>query len=194
MNNFRLDCVSHAKGGLCVQVLALHSTDFAEVAGIEFSIADALLMRPLPVLEPSRIAAVTTTSSAAFGANAALSYPDYRDYRDGNRTFAGLIASGFTSFGFSRDAIALPRITFGLLVSGNFFRVLGVQPTLGRGFLESEDQAVGRDPVVVLGHDFWAGEFGASPSVVGSKIRLNGAECTIVGVAPRPRKDRRGGR
>jgi macrolide transport system ATP-binding/permease protein len=150
----------------------------------QFSIADALLLRPLPVLEPSRIAAVTTASSAAFGANAALSYPDYRDYRDGNRTFAGLIASGFTSFGFSRNAIALPRITFGLFVSGNFFRVLGVQPTLGRGFLESEDQAVGRDPVVVLGHDFWEGEFGASPSVVGSKIRLNGVECVIVGVAP----------
>ena len=100
----------------------------------QFSIADALLMRPLPVLEPSRIAAVTTTSSAAFGANAALSYPDYRDYRDGNRTFAGLIASGFTSFGFSREAIALPRITFGLFVSSNFFRVLGVQPALGRVF------------------------------------------------------------
>jgi len=85
----------------------------------QFSIADALLLRPLPVLEPSRIGAVTSTSSAAFGANAALSYPDYRDYRDGNRTFAGLIASGFTSFDFSRDAIALPRITFGLFVSGN---------------------------------------------------------------------------
>jgi macrolide transport system ATP-binding/permease protein len=150
----------------------------------QFSIADALLLRPLPVLEPSRIAAVTTASSAAFGANTAISYPDYRDFRDGNRTFDGLIAAGFTSFGFSRDPAALPRITFGMFVSGNFFRVLGVQPALGRGFLESEDQAVGRDPVVVLGHDFWESQFAASPSAVGSKIRLNGVECTIIGVAP----------
>jgi macrolide transport system ATP-binding/permease protein len=150
----------------------------------QFSIADALLLRPLPVLEPGRIAAVTTANSAAFGANTAISYPDYRDFRDGNRTFEGLIAAGFTSFGFSRDATALPRITFGMFVSGNFFRVLGVQPALGRGFLESEDQAVGRDPVVVLGHDFWESQFAASPSAVGSKIRLNGIECTIIGVAP----------
>ena len=150
----------------------------------QFSIADALLLRPLPVLEPGRIAAVTTASSAAFGANTAISYPDYRDFRDGNRTFDGLITAGFTSFGFSRDATALPRITFGMFVSGNFFRVLGVQPALGRGFMESEDQAVGRDPVVVLGHDFWESQFAASPSAVGSKIRLNGTECTIIGVAP----------
>jgi len=150
----------------------------------QFSIADALLLRPLPVLEPARIVAVTTASSAAFGANTAISYPDYHDFRDGNRTFSGLVAAGFTSFGFSREATALPRITFGMFVSGNFFRVLGVQPALGRGFLPSEDQAVGRDPVVVLGHDFWESQFAASPAAIGSKIRLNGIPCTIVGVAP----------
>ena len=103
----------------------------------QFSIADALLLRPLPVLEPVRIAAVTTASSAAFGANTAISYPDYRDLRDGNRTFDGLITAGFTSFGFSRDATALPKITFGMFVSGNFFRVLGVQMERGRGFLDA---------------------------------------------------------
>ncbi|PWU12428.1 MAG: hypothetical protein C5B51_00610 [Terriglobia bacterium] len=150
----------------------------------QFSIADALLLRPLPVAEPNGIVAVTTATSAAFGANTAISYPDFRDFRDGNRTFAGLIAAGFTSFGYTRDATQLPRITFGMFVSGDFFRVLGVQPALGRGFLPSEDQAVGRDPVVVLGHDFWESQFAGNSSAVGSKIRLNGVECTIVGVAP----------
>jgi hypothetical protein len=52
---------------------------------------------------------------------------------------------------------------FGLFVSGNFFRVLGVEPSIGRGFRDSEDQAVGRDPVVVLGHEFWVSHFGANP-------------------------------
>src|SRR5215471_4374047 len=116
-----------------------------------FSFADALLLRPLAVLEPARVAAVTTATSAAFGALTAVSYPDYRDFRDGNRTFDGLIASSFISVGFSPTAQASPRVAFGLFVSGNFFRVLGVNPAPGRGFADSEDQAAGRDPVVVLG-------------------------------------------
>src|SRR3974377_85496 len=100
----------------------------------QFSIGDALLMRPLPVPEPRRVLAVTTASSAAFGANAAISYPDYRDLRDGNHSFETLLASGFTSFGFSLKQTPLPKITFGSVVSGNYFRTLGVQPMLGRDF------------------------------------------------------------
>ncbi|HTC33764.1 MAG TPA: ABC transporter permease [Bryobacteraceae bacterium] len=148
-----------------------------------FSFADALILRPLPVLEPSGIAAISTSSSAAF-ANTALSYPDYRDYRDGNRSFDGLLASSVTSFGFKPNASALPKVTYGMYVSGNFFRVLGVQPALGRGFLESEDQAVGRDGVVVLGHDYWVSQFNSSPSAVGSTIWINGVPLTVIGVMP----------
>jgi predicted permease len=148
-----------------------------------FSIADVLLLRPMPVLEPSRVVTVTPAHQGAFGLDSTLSYPDYRDFRDNNRTFEGLIASDFTSFGFSPNAATLPRVTYGVFVSGNYFRVLGVQPALGRAFLESEDQAVGRDAVVVLGHDFWVSQFNANPAVVGSTLRLNGVECKIIGVA-----------
>ena len=149
-----------------------------------FSIADVLLMRPLPVPEPSRVVAVTPAKMGAFGADSAISYPDYRDFRDANRSFDGLIASSLWAFGFSPDATAVPKTTYGAYVSGNFFRTLGVQPALGRAFLESEDQAAGRAAVVVLGHDFWVNEFNANPAVVGSSIRLNGVECRVVGVAP----------
>jgi macrolide transport system ATP-binding/permease protein len=149
-----------------------------------FSFADALLLRPLPVLEPSRVLAVSTASTAAFATNSDISYPDYRDFRDLNHSFDGLVAAAYGSFGFSPDPISLPKIKFGLFVSGNFFNVLGVEPTIGRGFRVSEDQAVGRDPVVVLGHDFWVSQFGASPSAIGSKVRLGGTEFTIIGVAP----------
>jgi putative ABC transport system permease protein len=149
-----------------------------------FSIADVLLLRPLPVPEPSRVVAVTPAKMGAFGADSALSYPDCRDFRDNNRSFDGLIASSFWPFGFSPDATAVPKTTYGAYVSGNFFRTLGVQPALGRAFMESEDQAAGRDAVVVLGHDFWVNEFNANPSAVGSTLRLNGVECRIIGVAP----------
>jgi predicted permease len=149
-----------------------------------FSFADALLLRPLPVMEPSRVAAVSTASSAAFGTNSQISYPDYKDFRDHNRTFSGLVAAAYGTFGFSPDQATVPRMKFGLFVSGNLFRVLGVEPTIGRGFRDSEDRAEGRDAVVVLGHDFWVSQFGANPSVLGSRIRLNGIEFTVIGVAP----------
>ena len=72
----------------------------------------------------------------------------------------------------------------GMFVSGNFFRALGVQPAMGRAFRPEEDQAEGRDAVVVLGHDFWVSQFNSSSSVLGSKIRLDGIEFTVIGVAP----------
>ncbi|MFZ0594593.1 MAG: ABC transporter permease [Bryobacteraceae bacterium] len=149
-----------------------------------FSFANAMLLQPLPVWEPGRVAAVTTTTSSPFGVDSAISYPDYKDYRDRNRTFSGLVAAAYSSFGFSRDASSTPKMELGFFVSGNFFRVLGVEPALGRGFRDSEDQAVGRDPVVVLGHDFWVSQFGARSSVIGTRIRLNGIDFTIIGVAP----------
>jgi predicted permease len=150
-----------------------------------FSFADALILRPLPVLEPSRVAAVTMAGSSAFGTNSALSYPDYRDYRDWNHSFDGLAASSYASFGFAPDEKTQPKIAFGAYVSGNFFKVLGVNCSPGRRFREDEDQAVGRDAVAVIGHDYWVSEFGADPLAVGRKIRLNNVEFTIIGVAPK---------
>jgi predicted permease len=149
-----------------------------------FSFADALLLRPLPVEEPSQIASVTSTDSTSVGTGAALSYPDYREFRDNNRTFEGLFAAGPASFGVSPNPSTLPKIGYGFFVSGNFFRTLHVQPALGRGFMDSEDRAAGRDPVVVLGHDYWVSQFNASPSMIGSTVWLNGIQCTIIGVTP----------
>jgi predicted permease len=71
-----------------------------------------------------------------------------------------------------------------MMVSGNYFHALGVEPRLGRGFREDEDQVPGRDPVVVLGPDFWNREFSSDPSVLGRTVRLNGADFTVIGVAP----------
>jgi macrolide transport system ATP-binding/permease protein len=71
-----------------------------------------------------------------------------------------------------------------MMVSGNYFRVLGVEPRLGRGFRDDEDQAPGRDAVVVLGPDFWKTEFASDAGVVGRTVRLNRRDFTVIGVAP----------
>jgi predicted permease len=149
-----------------------------------YSFADAMLLRPLPILRPDRVVTINTASTTPFGINSGVSYPDYADLRDLNRTFDGLVATSFVKLGFSDNPLALPRMKLGLYVSGNFFHVFGVEPALGRAFRSDEDQIEGRDAVVVLGHDFWVSQYGASSSALGKRIRLNGVEFTVIGVAP----------
>ncbi|MGH9763912.1 MAG: ABC transporter permease, partial [Blastocatellia bacterium] len=72
----------------------------------------------------------------------------------------------------------------GMMVSGNYFQVLGVEPRLGRGFREDEDQVPGRNAVVVLGPYCWRDDFGSDPEILGKSIRLNGTEFVVIGVAP----------
>jgi predicted permease len=148
-----------------------------------YSFADAMLLRPLPVREPSRVVSVNAVSSAMFKDTSSISYPDYLDLRDRNRTFDGLVATSYSSFGFAPDRAALPRMKFGMFVSGNFFQVMGVTPQFGRVFRPEEDKVPGKDAVVVLSHDLWASEFAADPSITGRTLWLNGTEFTIIGVA-----------
>jgi predicted permease len=147
-----------------------------------FSWADALLLRPLPVLKPSQI--VTVRSSSLSNPSNNVSYRDYVDFRDHNRTLDGLMAYSLAPFGLSEKPDASPQLKYGLFASGNLFSVLGVEPALGRGFRPDEDKVPGRDAVVVLSHDLWVSQFGADRSVIGRKVRLNGTEFTVVGVAP----------
>ena len=72
----------------------------------------------------------------------------------------------------------------GMLVSGNLFPLMGVEPTIGRAFRPEEDQVPGRDAVVVLGRTMWEQEFGSDPGVLGRTVRINGSEFTVIGVAP----------
>ena len=76
------------------------------------------------------------------------------------------------------------KLAIGLLVTGNFLHVVGVEPQLGRDFRPEEDQVPSRDAVVILGHEFWTQQFGADPSILGRTVRLNGADFTVVGVTP----------
>jgi macrolide transport system ATP-binding/permease protein len=148
-----------------------------------FSMLDALIFRPYPVPRPSEVVTLVSTShDESFDS---FSYREYLDIRDHTTSYDGVIANAaLGAVGFSAEPGATPLVRGGMMVSGNYFRVLGVEPRLGRGFRDEEDQVPGRDAVVVLGSDFWKREFSGDPSVVGRVIRLNGKDFTVIGVAP----------
>ncbi|MBV9611905.1 MAG: ABC transporter permease, partial [Acidobacteriaceae bacterium] len=153
------------------------------LAASTFSILDALIFRPYPVPHPDEVVSmVSTTRENNWDF---FSYREYLDIREKTKSYDGVIANAaMEAVGFSARPGETVRVKGGIMVSGNYFRVLGVEPRLGRGFREDEDRVAGRDAVVVLGPEFWKHEFRSDPSVVGKSIRLNGKPFTIVGVAP----------
>ncbi len=146
-----------------------------------FSLADAMLLRPLPVSHPGD---VVNVHSATLNGPAGVSYRDYLDLRDHSRSFAGLVAYTETTLAMSPRPDTLPQMKYGLRVTGNFFSVLGVEPELGRSFLPQEDQVPGSDAVVILSHELWQHDLAADPAIIGRKVRLNGIDFTVVGVTP----------
>jgi predicted permease len=153
-----------------------------------YSMADAFLLRPMAVPRASEVMAVLSQlrgeNLGPLGSYGQLSYPDYRDLRDRSQSFAGLTAAQYAPFGFATEKNALPEMKYGTFVSGNFFPVLEIQPVLGRAFRPEEDQAVGRDAVVILGYDLWKRALAARPDAIGTTIYLNGIPFTVIGVAP----------
>ncbi len=146
-----------------------------------FTLANAVLLRPLPVSEPGRLVRLSATDKE--GNTGAFAYPDYVDYRSQNRSFSGLLAHSSLRVGLHTGQ-GESEIVFGELVSENYFTVLGVKAALGRTFLPEEGKTPGKSPVVVLSHDFWRTRFGGAPRVIGSNVRINGYPFTVVGVAP----------
>jgi len=155
-----------------------------------YSFADALLLRPMAVPNAAGVMAVQSQmrgeSIGGLPTYAPVSYPDYRDLRDRSQSFAGLTAAEYAPFGFSATKNALPEMKYGAFVSGNFFKVLDITPALGRSFRADEDQAPGRDAVVVLSYDLWKNGLASRPDAVGSTIFLNGIPFTVIGIAPEP--------
>jgi len=148
-----------------------------------FSTVDGLILRPYPIPRPSGVVSLVSTShDNSFDS---FSYREYLDIRGHTKSYDGVIANASEgAVGFSADPGTTPRARAGMMVCGNYFRVLGVEPQLGRAFRDDEDQAPGRDAVVVLAPDLWKNEFASDPSVVGRTIRLNGRDFTVIGVAP----------
>lgn len=149
-----------------------------------FSLANALLLRPLPAVgEPDRLVALYDTRQGSGYYN--VSYPDYAYYRDHNHVFSGMTAHWPTPFAMrSGENDGGPSKVDGAIVSGNYFSVLGVRPALGRFFLPEEDLTPGTRPVAVISHGLWQRRFDSDPELIGKALTLNGQSFTVVGIAP----------
>jgi predicted permease len=145
-----------------------------------FSLINVILLRPIPVEEPARLASVFTTDERNPG-NLPLSHLNYKDLRDQNQAFTDMAAFTFAQLNWStgNEAEQIPA----QVVSGNYFSVLGAQPPLGRVFLREEDEKP--TPVAVVSHGFWERSLGSDPAIVGRTLTLNRTPFTIVGVAPK---------
>ena len=110
-----------------------------------------------------------------------MSYPICRDLQQQKQFFDGVFCRAATTISFSTGGE--PKLTAAELVSGTYFSVLGVSPTLGRLLTIDDDQVPGSSPVVVLSYDFWKNQFGGAPDIVGRKVLVNQHPMTVVGVA-----------
>lgn len=145
-----------------------------------FTLLDGVLWKPAPAADPARLAWIDM-SAVRTGQSRGLSYPDYVDLRR-----LGLFedVAAFTTVPISLGGPAPDRVR-GLLVSGNYFDVLGVKAALGRTFRSDEDAAPGTNAVTVLSYSLWTSRLGEDPAVVGRTAVLNGRRFDVIGVAPR---------
>jgi macrolide transport system ATP-binding/permease protein len=148
-----------------------------------FSIVNAFLFRSLHVRAPEQLVEIYTSDDNGFQYSTS-SYLDYISLRDATRAvFEDVIAYELV-IAQNNQGDSAPLV-MGETVTGNYFRALGVQPVLGRGFLPEEDATPGTHPVVVLGYGYWQRVFAGARDVLGKTVLLNRRPYTVVGVAPR---------
>lgn len=155
-----------------------------------FQLIDAVRLRALPVKEPSQLVTVQLADRSRMRGSQASVYPGltnpvWEKLRDRQDIFSGVFAWGSNDFGL--DALNTGgegRLAQGLFVSGDFFRVLGVQPLMGRVFTTEDDRRGCGLPGAVISYVFWQRELGGDPSAVGRKLTLNYHPTEIIGVTP----------
>ena len=153
-----------------------------------FSLLDQVLLRTLPVADPASLVQLDGPGpwSGRTLDDRTFSYPMYRDLRDQNTVFAGLVAQ----FG-TPATVTIRRRSERVnaeLVSGNTFEVLGVGPFVGRAFTDNDDRVPGTHTVVVLGFGYWQRRFAGDPGVVGASITINSTPMMNQFQGPRPAK------
>ncbi len=143
-----------------------------------FSVVNAVLLRALPVRDPGELFVIRETYSG--GEIGSVSGPNFLDWKTRNQSFAEITAWRRNNLGLVGQGE--PEEIRGALVDADFFKVLGVEPILGRGFLPGEDQ--GQATVVLIGETLWRTRFGADPQILGRTISLSGQSYTVIGVTP----------
>ncbi|HXQ73609.1 MAG TPA: ABC transporter permease, partial [Pyrinomonadaceae bacterium] len=144
-----------------------------------FSLVDAVLFRPMNAGDTSRLVSLYTSdySGAQYGAS---SHADYVDFRDRTNVFESVTA--FTEISATLRSETQSDRANGLLVSENYFDLLGVNAARGRTFQPDDKQA--SQPVLVVSHAFWQRRFAADPALIGKTVLLNNNSFTIIGIAP----------
>jgi hypothetical protein len=146
-----------------------------------FSVMDAVLLRRLPFPQAHQL--VRAYGKFPRNDRAAVSPPDFVDFRAQNRSFQQLAAMAIEDSTANLTGGTSPEQVRSNIVSWNFFDALGVQPKYGRSFLPIEER-VSEPQVAILGYGIWRRDFGGDPGVVGHTLTLDGQKLTIVGVLP----------
>ena len=156
-----------------------------------FSLFDQILLRPLPVPNAGELVNFASpgpkpgsnSCSQSGGCDEVFSYPMFRDLERVQTTFVGIATH--RNFGASLGYKGTSLSAEGLLVSGSYFPVLGLNPALGRLFTPEDDKTVGGHFVAVISHDYWRTRFELNPAILNETVIVNGQAMTVVGVAPR---------
>ena len=155
-----------------------------------FTWVKAVLLDPLPGVARQRdlVAVATETLDGGY---VGLSYPDYRDYRDGVTTLDGLAVTETTTFslGTMSRAERAERL-YGALVSWTYFDLVGVPAAHGRTFSVDEDGVPNGSPVAIISDGLWHRRFAGDPAMVGKTISINGHSFTVVASCPQPSRGR----
>jgi predicted permease len=155
-----------------------------------FSLFHRVLLRPLPVEEPNQLVNLSapgptpgsTSCNEGGDCEAVFSYPMFRDLEKAQTVFTGIAAH--RAFEANLAYRGQPISGEGMLVSGNYFSLLGLRPAIGRLLEPGDESTVGESPVAVLSHAYWRIYFDSSPAVLNETLIVNGHAVTIVGVAP----------
>ncbi|MEZ5419839.1 MAG: ABC transporter permease [Vicinamibacterales bacterium] len=149
-----------------------------------YTLIDQILLRQLPIAAPEQLVMLYQQGPHA-GSNMGTrmhSYPMYREFQRRGEPFSEVLARRMVDTSVTIDG-QTERLS-GEMVSGNYFKMLGVKPAIGRVFTSEEDDRVYQGhPVVVLSYDYWVRRFDRAPDVVGRKILVNNYPMTIVGVS-----------
>src|SRR5260370_2866632 len=151
-----------------------------------FSVINNTLLKPLQFPDPDRLVLVFETFGKGPDNWNILSAPNFWDFERQSQSFENMAIFDSAGRGYNLSATGTAQgaeQVSGLRVSAGFFAVLGVKPFLGRTFFHAEE-TLGNDHEVVLSYGLWKRRYGADPSLVGRAIRVDGADCIVVGVMP----------
>jgi len=146
-----------------------------------FTFVNAVLIRGLPFDDPDRIMSIAERDMAR-GRDLGVSWLNFQDWRDAQRSFVAVAAWNGTTMNVSDEGRAPERYA-GPYISANAFKLIGQRPSLGRDFLPEDDKP-GAAAVAILGNGIWKSRYGSDPAILGRTIRINDVPTTVVGVMP----------